>query len=103
MISAAEVIMAALADFGLDATVDGVTPLRVIPHLSAREQVADGAGLDYVVRSSPYVVALESAVTAAGVVSGNNGSMLTISGADYTVIDIEPDRLGGVMLLLEER
>ena len=98
MIDGKEIIISALRDFGVEATVNGM-PLVVIPSLDSKEQL-DADGL--VIRTGPYVEASADDVFALNPVVGNDGDTITINGADYTMLAIDPDGSGMVTLSLEE-
>jgi len=99
MIDQAEVIGYALEDFAVAAVVnDGPAALVVIPHLDD-ETVLEG---EMVVRSGPWALASAATVAALDLAAGNEGDTLTIGGIDYTVLAIDPDGQGGVVLSLLE-
>lgn len=97
MIDPGETLCCLLDDFGVEAVVNGgPASLRVdwYPHGSAQY---DG---DALTRTGPYAVALAADVAALELVSGNTGDTLTIAGTAYTLLAIDPDGLGGVVLSL---
>lgn len=99
MIDPTETLTAALADFGVDALLDGgPVVLRCMPVVLARESF-DG---ELVSHHGPSTEALLADVVSAGLAAGNNGDTLTIDGIDYTLLAIDPDGSGGAVLRLEE-
>ncbi len=99
MIDGSEILKLALADFGVDATVNGET-LRVLDDLDG-ETVLSGDMIDH---TGPYATALKSAVDALAttIVTGNNGHIITISGRAFRILSMLPDSPDGVILFLEE-
>ncbi len=98
MIDNSEVIGLALTDFGEPATIEGTT-LQVLPCLDREERLAG----EVVEGDLPYALASAAAVAALDIAAGNDGDILTISEIDYTVLAIDPDGSGMVILTLEER
>jgi len=99
VIDGTEILTAALEDFGTDATINDET-LRVIPHLKGGTAL-NGDVVDHV---GPFAEAFESAVDALETTptTGNNGDTITILGRNFTLLSIDPDEDGGVILTLEE-
>lgn len=99
MIDTAETLSCALADFGVDASIDGGPSLLRCMDLEIVRDSFDG---NQVRHSGPSTVALASDIASRDIAAGNNGTVLTIDGIDYTVLAMEPDGLGGVLLILQE-
>jgi len=97
MIDGSEVIGMALTDFGSVGTVNG-SALKVIACLDGDMRL-DG---DELVRVGPYALASAADVGALSIDAGNNGDVLTLGGIAYTIVAIDPDGSGMVMLSLEE-
>jgi hypothetical protein len=97
MIDPAEVIGFAVDDFGVTALVNG-QPLAVIPYLDAEAALQDG----FIRHNGPYAVAAAGDVLPLALATGNTGDTLTIDGLDYTLLAIDPDGSGAVVLKLSE-
>lgn len=99
MIDTSAPLRAALADFGTDATIGlGPGTLRVLADLDS----SDSYGGETIRRQGPAAIALLADVQAAGLEAGNEGDQLTINATVYTLLAIDPDGQGGVVLTLQE-
>lgn len=85
---------------GVQPLINGVqSSVWVIPMLDRSASLTSGDLIDHV---GPYAIAAQVDVDALDLVFGNDGDTLTIGGIDYTVLAIDPDGLGGVVLSLQE-
>lgn len=99
MIDGSEVLGLALVDFGETATVDGGPGTMNIIFNGPSRLVDAGSGETVVL--PPTALATSSAIAAAGIEPGNNGTMLTIRTIDYTVLAVgDPDESGDVTMVL---
>ncbi|MGD9947524.1 MAG: hypothetical protein AB7U29_03480 [Desulfobulbus sp.] len=99
MIETSEALVAALDDFGAEFTVNGGPgTITAIPHLDG-ETLLNG---EYIERTGPFAIAKKEDVDALGLAAGNQGSTLTINATGYTLLAIDPDGQGGVVLGLLE-
>jgi len=87
------------AETGVQPLINGnQSDIWIIPMLDGSD-VYDGESIEH---TGPYALAKMEDVTALGLVAGNNGDTLTISGTDYTLLSIDPDSHGGAILKLTE-
>lgn len=87
------------AESGVQLILNGVkTDAFIIPMLDGQVSFRG----DMVERTGPHALAVTADVVALGVVAGNDGDIVTIGGADYTVLAINKDGHGGALLILQE-
>jgi hypothetical protein len=99
MIDTSAPLRAALADFGTLATIGlGPGTLRVRADLDTSASFAG----ETIRPPGPAAIALLADVLASGLEAGNEGDQLTINATAYTLLAIDPDGQGGVVLTLQE-
>lgn len=81
---------------GLQATV-GAASFGVVMN-SDSSAVLAGEVIDH---NGPYAVAAAADVLPLALATGNNGATITIDSIDYTLLAIDPDGSGAVVLKLE--
>lgn len=100
MINTNDALAAALNDFGIQPLINGVqSDVWIMPYLDG-STVYDGERINH---SGPYALAMDSEIRTLALVTGDRGDTLTIAGTEYTLLTIDPDGLGGVVLRLEEQ
>jgi len=103
LIDGAEIITAALEDFGEEALVNdahalvGLEPFRAIPQLSGRTVLIG----EYVERTGPIALARQSDVDALDLQAGNAGDVLTFTAGAFRIITKNPEENGLAVLTLE--
>lgn len=85
------------AESGVSLVVNGMqTAMHIIPMLDG-STVLNGEIVDH---SGPYAMAIMAEIKALDLSAGNNGDVLTIAGDDYTLLGIDSDGSGSVVLRL---
>lgn len=88
------------AESGVQMILNGVkTDAFIIPMLDGQTSLHG----DMVDHTGPCALAVTADVVELGVVAGNDGDIITIGGADYTVLAINNDSHGEALLRLEEQ
>ena len=100
MIDGSEVIGFAINDFGVRATINGGPGTIAVILNPDGETVLDG---ELIKHTGPFALAKKADIEALGIEAGNDGDTVTIGGVDYTVLTIDPDGSGLVMISLEEQ
>lgn len=88
------------AESGRPLMLNGVvTGFYVIPMLDGSTAL-NGEIIDH---SGPYAMAIMADIETLDISAGDAGDVITMGGANYTLLAIDPDGHGGALLRLEEQ
>lgn len=88
------------AESGVSLVVNGMqTAMHIIPMLDG-STVLNGEIVDH---SGPYAMAIMTEIKALDLSAGDDGDVITIGGADYVLLAVDPDGHGGALLRLAEQ
>lgn len=97
MIDGREIVALSMADFGETATVNA-TSLQVVACLSGDVVIDNGE----MINIGPHALAAAADIAALELTTGNDGDTITIGGVEYTILALDPDGAGTVILRLLE-
>ncbi|ADW16384.1 beta strand repeat-containing protein [Desulfobulbus propionicus DSM 2032] len=98
MIDTNETLGFLLEDFGVEALINGGPKTIVVDPFLDGSTEFNGETIDH---SGPFAIAAVADTEA--LAAGDQGDTLTINGTDFTLLAIDPDGQGGVVLRLEEQ
>ena len=88
------------AGSGVPLVVNGMqTATHIIPMLDG----STGFNGETVDHSGPYAMAIMADIKALDMSAGDDGDVITIGGADYVLLAVDPDGHGGALLRLAEQ
>jgi hypothetical protein len=100
MIDTNETLGFVLEDFGVEALINGGPKTIVMDPFLDGSTEFNGETIDH---TGPFAIAVMADVDRLNLSSGDLGDTLTINGTDFTLLAIDPDGQGGVVLRLEEQ